>query len=101
MDPRKAVSLLGGGLVFLSVSTAQQGCVSKSGKGDFVFVSAGTKHNLSVSDDGPMELLFVLDRPGADGWFRGAHERLFSQGIPLTVENCNEMGQRYDYVCVE
>jgi hypothetical protein len=72
MDPRKAVSLLGGGFVFLS-----------------------------VSDDGPMELLFVLDRPGADGWFRGAHETFFSQGIPLTVENCNKMGQRYDYVCVE
>lgn len=71
------------------------------GEGDFIFVSAGTQHNLSVSDDGPMELLFVLDRPGADGWFREAHERFFSQGIPLTVEDCNEMGEKYDYVCVD
>ncbi|MGD8340762.1 MAG: cupin domain-containing protein, partial [Gammaproteobacteria bacterium] len=44
------------------------------GPGDFIFVAAGTQHNLSVTDDGPMELLFVFDRPGADGWFREAHE---------------------------
>jgi quercetin dioxygenase-like cupin family protein len=71
------------------------------GSGDFIFVPAGSEHNLSVSDDGPMELLFVFDKPGADDWFREAHERFFSQSLPFSIDDCNEIGAKYDYVCLE
>jgi plastocyanin len=71
------------------------------GPGYVIFVPAGAAHNMSVSEDGPMELLFFFDKPGADEWFREAHERYFSKSIPLTVEACNEIGEKYDYVCID
>jgi mannose-6-phosphate isomerase-like protein (cupin superfamily) len=71
------------------------------GPGDVIFIPHGVNHIMSVSEDGPMELLFFFDRPGADDWFRRAHEQYFSQGIPFTLEDCNELGADLGYVCQE
>ncbi len=71
------------------------------GPGDVIFIPAGTEHNMSVSEEGAMELLFFLYRPGIDGWFREVHEKFFSKSLPLTVEACNEIGEQYSYICVE
>ena len=73
---------------------------TRIGPGDFIFVRAGTEHNMSVSEDGPMELLFFFDKPGAAEWFREAHEKFFSKGLPLSVDDCNRIGRQYNYECV-
>ncbi len=70
------------------------------GPGDFVFVPAAGTHRMSVSDEGPMELLFFLDRPGLEQFFRDAHAQYFSQNEGMTLEQCNEIGAKYDMVCV-
>lgn len=69
--------------------------------GDVIFVPAGSEHNMKVSEDGPMELLFFFDKPGADQWFREAHEQYFSKSIPMTVEDCNQLGKKYGYKCID
>ena len=71
------------------------------GPGDVIFVPAGAEHNMSVSEDGPMEMLFFLDRPGIAGWFREVHEKFFSKSLRLSVDDCNKIGEKYNYVCVE
>ncbi len=68
--------------------------------GDIAFVPNGMNHIISVSSDGPMELLFFLDEPGLDEWFRLAHAQYFSTGTPLTAEACNEIGDRLAMTCV-
>ena len=69
------------------------------GPGDIVFVSAGGDHAMSVDVDNSMELLFFMDKPGIDGFFREAHEKYFSRSKPLTLEACNAIGRKYAYVC--
>jgi len=73
----------------------------KISSGYVIFVPAGSEHNMKVSEDGPMELLFFFDKPGADQWFREAHEQYFSKPIPLTVEACNKLGKKYGYKCID
>jgi len=70
------------------------------GPGYFIFVPAGGEHKLSVTDNEPMEVLSFFDQPGFDDWFREAHERFFSKSLPLTLEDCNEIGAKYNHVCV-
>lgn len=69
--------------------------------GAVIFVPRGAAHNLSVSDRGPMKLLFFFDQPGADEWFREAHEKFFSKSIHMSTAECNEMGKKYGYVCLD
>jgi mannose-6-phosphate isomerase-like protein (cupin superfamily) len=70
------------------------------GPGDFIFVAAAGVHKMSVSGDGPMELLFIFDKPGADNFFREAHAKYFSKSLPFSLEDCNEIGRKYEYVCL-
>ncbi len=69
------------------------------GPGDVVFVPAGGDHAMSVDADNSMKLLFFLDKPGIEGFFREAHEKYFSKSKPLTLEACNDIGRKYAYVC--
>lgn len=69
------------------------------GPGDVVFVPAGSDHAMSVDADDSMELLFFLDRPGIEEFFREAHAEYFSKSKPLTLEACNAIGRKYAYVC--
>lgn len=71
------------------------------GSGSVIFVPRGTAHNLKVSNNGSMKMLFFFDKPGADEWFREVHEKYFSKSIPLTVEGCNEIGKKYGYTCFD
>lgn len=70
------------------------------GPGDVVFVPEGARHAMSVNADAGMELLFFMDEPGLEGFFREAHALFFSQGKPLGVEDCNDIGAKYNMVCV-
>ncbi len=70
------------------------------GPGFTIFVPVGDQHKLSVSEEEPMEVLSYFDTPGFDDWFREAHERFFSRSLPMTLEDCNEIGAKYDHVCV-
>ena len=71
------------------------------GPGTVIFVPRGMVHNLSVSNKGPMNLLFFFDRPGVDEWFREAHEKYFSKSLPMTIEACNQLGVKYGYICID
>lgn len=70
------------------------------GPGDFVFVPARGKHRMSVADTGPMELLYFLDQPGLDDFFREAHTLYFSKARPMSLDECNAIGQKYATVCI-
>ena len=69
------------------------------GPGDVVFVPAGGDHAMSVDADSSMKLLFFLDKPGIEGFFREAHAKYFSKSKPLTLEACNAIGRKYAFVC--
>jgi mannose-6-phosphate isomerase-like protein (cupin superfamily) len=71
------------------------------GSGSVIYVPRGTAHNLKVSDNASMNLLFFFDKPGTDEWFREAHEKFFSKSIPMTVDECNEIGRKHGYVCFD
>mgnify|MGYP005847286221 CR=1 FL=1 len=70
------------------------------GAGDFVFVPTGGTHKMSVAETGPMELLYFLDEPGLDDFFRAAHALYFSQFKTMTLEECNAIGEKYGMVCI-
>jgi len=70
------------------------------GPGDIVFVPAGAEHRMAVSAAEPMSLLYFLDRPGVDGFFREIHTRFISESEPFNLEDCNMLGAKYDYVCI-
>jgi mannose-6-phosphate isomerase-like protein (cupin superfamily) len=76
------------------------GAVHQIDPGYTIFVPAGGQHKLSVAEDEPMEVLSFFDRPGFDGWFREAHERFFSKSLSMSLDECNEIGAKYDHVCV-
>ncbi|MBT28657.1 MAG: hypothetical protein CMO01_03270 [Thalassobius sp.] len=69
--------------------------------GYVLFVPKGEKHNLTVSNKGSMLLLFFFDKPGADDWFRESHKQFFSKSIPMSTQDCNELGKKYGYICIE
>ena len=70
------------------------------GPGDVVFVPEGARHAMSVNADAGMELLLFMDEPGLEEFFREAHALFFSQGKPLSLEECNAIGAKYNMVCV-
>ena len=69
--------------------------------GSVIFVPRGKAHNLKVSNNGSMKMIFFFDKPGADEWFREVHEKYFSKSVPLTVDGCNEIGKKYGYICFD
>lgn len=68
--------------------------------GDVVFVPAGAEHKMAVTGTEPMELLYFLDEPGLDGFFREIHAEFISRSEPLTLEDCNTVGAKYGMVCI-
>ena len=70
------------------------------GPGDFVFIPMAGSHRMSVADTGPMELLYFLDEPGLEEFFREAHALYFSQSQTMSLEECNAIGQKYGMVCI-
>ncbi len=68
--------------------------------GDVVFVPSGSVHKMAVSEEGPMELLFFVDRPGLDEFFREVHALYFSKGEPMSLEECNAIGSKHNMVCI-
>jgi mannose-6-phosphate isomerase-like protein (cupin superfamily) len=71
------------------------------GPGSVIFIPGSMAHNVKVSDTGPMRMLFFFDKPGTDEWFREAHEKFFSRGLPMSTEDCNRIGKKYGYVCLD
>ncbi len=69
--------------------------------GSVIFVPSGTAHKLRVSNKYSLNLIFFFDKPGADEWFREAHEKFFSKSLPITVDECNEIGKKYGYICMD
>lgn len=66
--------------------------------GDVVFVGVGGLHEIKVAESGGMELLYFVDRPGLDGFFRAVHARATSER--MTLDECNEIGSKYGLTCV-
>lgn len=64
--------------------------------GDVIFVPAGTDHKVSSSIDDPLEMIFIVDRPGLEEQFR-----LEAQGLDrtkMTLEEFNEVARKYGTV---
>ena len=66
--------------------------------GDVIFSPAGETHEIKVDIEGPMELLYFMDKPGADGFFREVHARTSSDR--MTLAECNKIGAKYEITCV-
>lgn len=62
---------------------------------------AGGEHEMSVSEEQEMELLYFLDKPGLDGFFRELHEQFISQSKSMSLAECNTIGAKYEMVCLE
>ena len=71
------------------------------GPGDVVFVPVGGEHEMSVGEEQEMELLYFLDKPGLDGFFRELHEEFITQSRSLSVDDCNAIGVKYGMVCLD
>ena len=66
--------------------------------GDVIFSPAGETHEIKVDIEGPMELLYFMDKPGADGFVREVHARTSSDR--MTLAECNKIGAKYEITCV-
>ena len=64
--------------------------------GDVVFIPAGEDHKL-FTDGSTMEVLAFLDKPGLDEEFRAWH-RAYGDAQPVSVEQLNEIAERYGTV---
>ena len=64
--------------------------------GDVIFIPAGLDHKL-WTDGSTMELLAFLDKPGLDEEFRAWH-RAYGEDAPVSLEQLNEIAERYGTV---
>ena len=65
-------------------------------KGDFVFVPFGTDHRITSSEENPLHVIFIVDRPGLDEQFRAEFQGL--DRTKMSVEEFNEVVQQYGTV---
>ncbi len=64
-------------------------------QGDIVFVPKGQSHELrNLDTTSTFEVVFVLDRPGAENQFREIDERI-SDGAVLTRKDYDEIARKY------
>ncbi len=66
------------------------------GPGDMVFVPVGSDHRITSSDNDPLHVIFILDRPGAAEQFRmefGGLDR-----TKMTIEDFNAIVEKYGTV---
>ena len=61
--------------------------------GDTIFVPVGSEHRVTSSEDDPLYVIFVVDRPGLDEQFRLALDR-----TNMTVEEFNAIVEQYGTV---
>ncbi len=64
--------------------------------GDFIFVPVDTYHKITSSEENPLHVLFVVDRPGLDEQFRAEFQGL--DRTKMTVEEFNEVVRQYGTV---
>ena len=66
------------------------------GPGDMVFVPVGSDHRITSSENDPLHVIFILDRPGAAEQFRmefGGLDR-----TKMTIEDFNAIVEKYGTV---
>ena len=61
--------------------------------GDTIFVPVGSEHRVTSSEDDPLYMIFVVDRPGLDEQFRLALDR-----TNMTVQEFNAIVEQYGTV---
>ncbi len=65
----------------------------KIGAGDTIFVPVGSDHRVTSSEDDPLYVIFIVDRPGLDEQFRLALDR-----TKMTLEEFNAIVEKYGTV---
>ena len=60
------------------------------GAGDTIFVPVGSDHRVTSSEDDPLYVIFIVDRPGLDEQFRLALDR-----SKMTLEEFNAIVEQY------
>lgn len=63
------------------------------GAGDTIFVPVGSEHRVTSSEDDPLYMIFIVDRPGLDEQFRLALDR-----TKMTLEEFNAIVEKYGTV---
>ena len=63
------------------------------GAGDTIFVPVGSEHRVTSSEDDPLHVIFIVDRPGLDEQFRLALDR-----TKMTLEDFNAIVEKYGTV---
>jgi len=63
--------------------------------GDVVFVPKGGDHLLRTASDASLEIVTLVDRPGLASEFRAHHVKSDGGKVPLTLEQLNEISERY------
>ncbi|MCZ6671580.1 MAG: cupin domain-containing protein [Verrucomicrobia bacterium] len=63
--------------------------------GDVVFVPTGQDHRLKTSGGVPLEIVYLVDRPGLASEFRDGHVLSDGGKVPLTLEQLNQISQKY------
>jgi len=63
------------------------------GAGDTIFVPVGSEHRVTSSEDDPLYVIFIVDRPGLDEQFRLALDR-----TKMTLEEFNAIVEKYGTV---
>jgi len=63
------------------------------GAGDTIFVPVGSEHRVTSSEDDPLYVIFIVDRPGLDEQFRLALDR-----AKMTLEEFNAIVEKYGTV---
>ncbi len=66
------------------------------GAGDTIFVPVGTDHKISSSDEKPLHVIFIVDRPGLDEQFRMELQGLDRRN--MTVAEFNAIVEQYGTV---
>ena len=64
--------------------------------GDMIFVPVGIDHRVTSSQDDPLHIIFILDRPGLDEQFRLEAKSL--DRTKLTLEEFNKITRKYGTV---
>ncbi len=65
---------------------------------DFVFVPKGHEHRVSSAGPMPLELLFLVDRPGLASDFRESRSEQVARKRRLTLDEWNRISQKYGTV---
>jgi mannose-6-phosphate isomerase-like protein (cupin superfamily) len=62
---------------------------------DFIFVPKGHEHRVKSSGPTPLELVFLVDRPGLASDFRESRSEQVARKRRLTLDDWNRISQKY------